>query len=157
MNAYTFGYEEPYTIVLTSGLVERLTPVEIQAVIGHELGHIHLGHVQLINLMSGLGSVVRLPFYRWSRSCEYSADAIALMASGKDPKPVITSLLKLSSGLADVSVDVEAFLRQVETDRTRTASLAELTSTHPFIHNRIQRLMEQNQNQVMASQAASVL
>ena len=54
MNAYTYGYSEPYNIILTSGLVERLNEAEIQAVIGHELGHIYFGHVRLTNLMGGL-------------------------------------------------------------------------------------------------------
>jgi len=144
LNAYTFGYGEPYTIILTSALVERLTPKEIQAVIGHELGHVHLGHASLISLMSGLGGITRLLFYRWSRSCEYSADAIALLASGGDIKPVVSSLLKLSSGLTDVSVDVDSFLRQAEGENGAAASLSELTSTHPFINNRISNLVQQN-------------
>ena len=142
MNAYTFGYGEPYTIILTSALVERLTPGEIQAVIGHELGHIHLGHASLISLMAGIGGVARLLFYRWSRSCEYSADTIALLASGGDPKPVISSLLKLSSGLTDVSVDVETFLSQAEGE-SATTTVAELASTHPFMNNRIKNLVKQ--------------
>jgi len=48
MNAYTFDYDEPYTMVLTSSLVEKLTEVEIMAVIGHEMGHILFGHVQIL-------------------------------------------------------------------------------------------------------------
>ncbi|MBL7163909.1 MAG: M48 family metalloprotease [Anaerolineales bacterium] len=143
LNAYTFGYGEPYTIILTSALVERLTPEEIQAVIGHELGHVHLGHASLISLMSGLGGIARLLFYRWSRSCEYSADAIALLASDGDPKPVVSSLLKLSSGLTDVSVDVDSFLRQADGENGAAASVAELTSTHPFMNNRIKNLVQQ--------------
>ena len=143
LNAYTFGYGEPYTIILTSALVERLTPEEIQAVIGHELGHVHLGHASLISLMSGIGGIARLLFYRWSRSCEYSADSIALMASGGDVQPVVSSLLKLSSGLTDVSVDVDTFLRQADGENGAAASVAELTSTHPFINNRIKNLVQQ--------------
>jgi len=143
LNAYTFGYGEPYTIILTSALVERLTPDEIQAVIGHELGHVHLGHASLISLMSGIGGIARLLFFRWSRSCEYSADAIALMASGGDVRPVVSSLLKLTSGLTDVAVDVDTFLRQADGENGAAASVAELTSTHPFINNRIKNLVQQ--------------
>jgi Zn-dependent protease with chaperone function len=143
MNAYTFGYDQPYTIILTSALVERLTPDEIQAVIGHELGHIHMGHVSLITLMSGLGGIGRLLFYRWSRACEYSADAVALMISDGNLKPVISALLKLSSGLTDVSVDLNSFLQQADSETGAAASVAELTSTHPFMNNRIKNLLKQ--------------
>ena len=146
MNAFTFGYQEPYTVVLTSGLVERLSTEEIQAVIGHELGHIHFGHVRLTSIMMGLGGLPRLLFYKWRRSGEYSADAVALVASGGDIEPMILSLLKISSGLADVSVDVEAFLSQTEDENETTASMAELTSTHPLISKRIKHIIEQAEN-----------
>jgi len=148
LNAYTFGYREPYTIVLTSALVEKLTPEEIQAVIGHELGHIHFNHVVLINLMGmSVTGIERLIFYLWSRSCEYSADAIALQASGNDPKPMISALLKLASGLQNVSVDLDTFLGQVqEGDAKKVSEKAEMLSTHPFIHNRIRRLIEMSSN-----------
>jgi len=144
LNAYTFGYREPYTIVLTSALVEKLTLDEIQAVIGHELGHIHFNHVVLINLMGmSVTGIERLIFYLWSRSCEYSADAIALQASGNDPKPMISALLKLASGLQNVSVDSDSFLAQVqEGDEKKVSEKAEMLSTHPFIHNRIRRLID---------------
>lgn len=146
MNAYTFGYSEPYSIILTSGLVERLSPAEIQAVIGHELGHILYGHVRLTSLMSGLGGTVGLLFYRWTRSCEYSADAIALLASGKRLEPVISAFLKLSSGLANTNINLDEFMEQVRADTDKAASFAEMTSTHPFINNRIKNLIRMYQN-----------
>lgn len=145
MNAYAFGYSEPYVVVLTSGLVEKLSQQEIQAIIGHELGHIHLGHVRLINLMSGMGGWLRLFFYRWSRSCEYSADAVALQVCNGNAEPVVTSLLKLSSGLNNVPVDLQAFLHQSEQGGGES-SVAEILSTHPFISNRIRRLVEMANN-----------
>lgn len=153
LNAYTFGYREPYTIVLTSALVEKLTPEEIQAVIGHELGHVHFNHVVLINLMGmSVTGIERLIFYLWSRSCEYSADAIALQASGNDPKPMISALLKLASGLQNVSVDLDAFLAQVqEGDDKKVSEKAEMLSTHPFIHNRIRRLIEMSSRSVYSN------
>lgn len=143
MNAFTFGYQEPYTVILTSGLVERLTSEELQAVIGHELGHIHFGHVRLTTLMMGLGGLPRLLFYKWRRSGEYSADAVALVASNGIPQPVVSALLKITSGMTDVPVDVEAFLSQTEEDDDTLASVAQLTSTHPFINKRIKNLVEQ--------------
>lgn len=143
MNAYTFGYNEPYTIVLTSALVEKLTPAEIQAVIGHEVGHVLFGHVLLISVMStSITGLERLLFYRWSRSCEYSADAMALLASGCDPIPVANALLKISSGLKDIEIDLPAFLAQVDNKEAKSVAAAEFLSTHPLIKNRIQRLLK---------------
>jgi Zn-dependent protease with chaperone function len=141
MNAYTFGYHQPFTIVLHSGLVEKLNASEIQAVIGHELGHIVFGHTSVMSLLQaqrGLGSLL---FFKWNRSCEYSADAVALLSSGGDLAPVISALLKLASGLAG-AVDVQAFLGQLEQGSRDgvTSELAQLGSTHPLMRNRIQNL-----------------
>jgi Zn-dependent protease with chaperone function len=142
MNAFSLGYSEPYTIFLTSALVENLTTEEIQAVIGHELGHIYFEHVRLINLMSGLGGgPVRMVFYRWSRACEYSCDGIALLASGGNPYVVISALLKLASGLKDVHVDLDEFLDQHKKQVDGSAAMAESISSHPFINKRIERLL----------------
>jgi Zn-dependent protease with chaperone function len=141
LNAFTFGYQEPYTVVLTSGLVEKLTPAEIQAVIGHELGHVLFGHVRLVNMMGGMGGPLRLLFNRWSRSCEYSADAIALKASQGQPAPVISALLKLTSGLANLPVDLQSFLEQDGQDSSKAAGWAETLNTHPFVDKRIRRLL----------------
>lgn len=140
MNAFAFGYEEPYSIVVTSGLVAGMADNELQAVIGHELGHILYAHARLISLMAG-ASPIRWLFYKWSRSCEYSADAAALLASGGNPKPVVTALLKLSSGLADMHMNVDAFLDQARLDTASTAAFAEWGSTHPFINNRIRQVL----------------
>jgi len=144
MNAYTYGYSEPYVVILTSGLVERLDETEIQAIIGHELGHIYFGHVRFTNLMNGLGSVIGWLFYRWRRDCEYSADSIALLASGGNLEPVVSSFLKLSSGLANISVDLKSFLEQAD-GAEGSAAIAELSSTHPFINNRIKNLIKQRE------------
>lgn len=140
MNAYTFGYEEPYSIVLTSALVEKLNDSELQAVIGHELGHILFEHARLISLMAGMAGLNNLIFYQWSRSCEYSADSVALIAAGGNLETVTSSLLKLSSGLTNITIDVQAFLDQIDQASEKTASFAELGSTHPFIIHRIRRL-----------------
>jgi Zn-dependent protease with chaperone function len=147
MNAYTFGFREPYTIVLTSALVEKLSPEEIRAVIGHELGHIHFNHVILINLMSiSVTGLERMIFYKWSRSCEYTADAMALRASENDPKPMISALIKMASGLKDAPIHLDSFLEQVQNGKAEHSSEnAEMLGTHPFINNRIRRLLELSQ------------
>lgn len=144
MNAYTFGYDEPYTIVLTSALVEKLSKDEIRAVIGHEMGHILFGHVRIISIAGTQFGLGRLFFYKWSRSCEYSADAAALIASRGDHIPLTSSLLKLTWGLSD-SVDVEEFLAQLNDNPE--ASALEVLSTHPFISNRIKSLLRLSKRQ----------
>lgn len=138
MNAYTFGLSEPYSIVLTSSLVKNLTDEEIQAVIGHEYGHILFHHVSLINIVtqSTLG-LEKLFFYKWSRSSEYSADRIGLISSDNNPTPLSMALIKLGSGIVDRPIDMEAFMNQTGSEKEKSGTNFEYLSTHPFIRNRI--------------------
>lgn len=141
MSAYTFGYREPYTIVLHSALVESLSPEEIQAVIGHELGHILLNHVQLTSIISVNKGLGRLLFYKWSRSCEYSCDAVAYLASKRKEAPVISSLLKLVSGLKD-EINLNEFLNQIDKPTELVSNILEIDKTHPGMRNRIKQLIK---------------
>lgn len=150
MNAFTFGHGEPYTIVLTSALVEKMTTEELQAVIGHELGHALLDHVRLVHLMSGPSGLFRLLFYRWSRSCEYSADACALQACQGRLEPVVSALLKLALGLPVEQINVQAFLEQIE-GKSSHVGQAEMLSTHPFLNNRINRLVQLSQTSFVST------
>jgi Zn-dependent protease with chaperone function len=151
MNAYTFGYHEPYAIVLNSGLVEKLNDAEIQAVIGHEMGHILFGHARIMSILGTQRGMGALLFYKWSRSCEYSADAAALLASEGDAIPFISSLLKLTSGLSD-SIDFHTFLAQLNHSSSRKSAsrYAQLLSTHPFVNSRIQNLLRLTHQQVLS-------
>jgi Zn-dependent protease with chaperone function len=141
MNAYAMSYDEPFTIVLTSGLVEKLSLEEVRGVIGHELGHILMDHVRLTSVMAGLGGFFTLIFYRWSRSCEYSADALALRACGNDPQLYVSALVKISSGLVNAKVDLDQLLNQ-DKDGSSLHGPAEWLGTHPFILNRIRRIRD---------------
>ncbi|MGD1940678.1 MAG: M48 family metalloprotease, partial [Leptolyngbyaceae cyanobacterium] len=63
-NAYTFAMrgKQPFIVVHTS-LIDLLTPAEVQAVIGHELGHLKCDHsvyLTLANLLTLAAS--QLPF-----------------------------------------------------------------------------------------------
>src|SRR5262249_17410605 len=54
LNAFAFGFREPYAVVLHSALVEALNEQELKSVIGHEMGHIKFGHTRLGLLLGGL-------------------------------------------------------------------------------------------------------
>ena len=114
----------------------------------------------LTNLMGGLGSVIGsvigVPFYRWSRDCEYSSDAVALLASGGNLEPVASSFLKLSCGLVNAKVDLESFLAQAHGAGGSAAAMAELTSTHPFINNRIKNLIKLQETGLKAAYAGQI-
>jgi Zn-dependent protease with chaperone function len=126
-SAYTFGLERPYTMVLSSQLVEELDADELTVVIGHELGHILYEHTFLSSLLGGLlyqsglaGLLWSLVFYRWRRLAESTADRIALLACGQ-LDTAMNALIVLASG-GDERVDRRALLDRVYAEERSTLS-----------------------------------
>ena len=128
-NAYTFAMRgrQPFVVVHTS-LVELLNPAELQAVIGHELGHLKCDHgvyLTLANLLTLATS--QLPFgavlvqnwqskiMEWVRCAEFTCDRAALLAT-QDAQTVASVLMKLSGGSPTLSpqLNLDAFLAQAE-------------------------------------------
>lgn len=126
-NAYTFAMrgKQPFIVVHTS-LIELLNPDEVQAVIGHELGHLKCDHgvyLTLANLLTLATS--QLPFgnvlmqswqsqiMEWVRCAEFTCDRAALLAT-QDARTVASVLMKLSGGSPTLSpqLNLEAFIDQ---------------------------------------------
>ena len=126
-NAYTFAMrgKQPFVVVHTA-LIELLTPAEIQAVIGHELGHLKCDHgvyLTLANLLTLATS--QLPFgsvlmqnwqsqiMEWVRCAEFTCDRAALLAT-QDARTVASVLMKLSGGSPTLSprLNLDAFIEQ---------------------------------------------
>jgi Zn-dependent protease with chaperone function len=121
-------------------------------VIGHELGHVALGHTRLSTLVGGLLGVPTVPFFSafllpaflwWSRCAEYSADRAGLIACGELDKS-IAALLKVMVGpkLAE-HVDIgEVITQSVELTGSMDALVGEATGTHPFLVHRLRELVK---------------
>ncbi len=110
MNAYTFGMVEPQVVVVYAGVFSIMDADELRFIIGHELGHIRLGHTWLNSLVGGMAGIpspyvaailLYIAFRWWNRACEYSADRAGLLACGK-PEKAASALIKLVGGSAVV-------------------------------------------------------
>ena len=158
LNAYTFGLASPKVVVLHSALLQVMDADELRFVLGHELGHVRLGHTWLNSLVGGMAGIpspfvasamLAMAFLWWNRACEYSADRAGLLACGK-PQKAISALVKLAEGAgagtgADGSTELaevlERALRHIEAeDDHALASLSEALSTHPMMVRRIEEL-----------------
>ncbi len=151
LNAYTFGLSSPKIVVLYSALFETMDADEIRFILGHELGHVSLGHTWLNTLLgsmagipAGIGPAILLTgaFLWWNRSCEYSADRAGLLACGKLNKAV-SSLLKLEAGPKEVpsEADLQRALTLLETEDDNLVNvLGEALATHPMIIRRVNAL-----------------
>lgn len=136
-NAYTFAMrgKQPF-IVIHTALIDLLNPAEIQAVIGHELGHLKCDHsvyLTLANLLTiaasqlPLGEVLVPTFQtqimEWIRCAEFTCDRAALLVV-QDAKIISSLLMKLSGGSPTLSdqLNVEAFLDQARAYDVAVAS-----------------------------------
>ncbi|MBN2548864.1 MAG: M48 family metallopeptidase [Anaerolineales bacterium] len=150
LNAYTFGLSSPKVVVLYSALFQVMDKDELLYVLGHELGHVALGHTWLNSLVGGMAGIpspgaayalLNLAFLWWNRACEYSADRAGLLACGRLDKSV-SALVKLAAGPeADTRAELEAVYRQIDAeDDTILGSLGEALGTHPMLIRRITEL-----------------
>ena len=148
LNAYTFGLDQPYTIVIASRAVDELDPEELTTLIGHELGHILFEHTFVSSLFGGMlyrigiaGFLWAVVFARWRRFAELTADRTALLACG-DVNTVARTLVKLSWGVTDQEIDVRAVFRYAcaKEPHALVPRWEELLRTHPSLLARIRAL-----------------
>jgi Zn-dependent protease with chaperone function len=143
LNAYTFGLVEPQVVVAYAGLFGIMDADELRFIIGHELGHVRLGHTWLNSLVGGLAGipspylaavVLYFAFRWWNRACEYSADRAGLLACGK-PEKAASALIKLAGGAAALrsTQGWQQALHRIEAEDDHLENnLRELLSTHPM-------------------------
>jgi len=157
LNAYTFGMDSPKAIVLYSGLFKIMDPEEIQFILGHEMGHVKLGHTWLNTLVGGMAgipsslgaaAIMELAFRWWNRACEYSADRAGILACGK-PNKAISALVKLEAGsVARTQAGMQAAMQHIETeDEDILHNFEELLASHPMIAKRINEIREYSNTQ----------
>ncbi len=149
VNAYTFGLSSPKVVVLYSSLFKLMDADELRFVLGHELGHVALGHTWLNTLLGGMagmptsffGAVLfTFTFRGWNRACEYSADRAGLLACGSLHK-AITALVQLAVGDIRSQAQFEQALAALDRqDEVPVNQFGELLSSHPLIIHRIEEL-----------------
>ncbi len=150
LNAYTFGLDDPKVVVLYSALLDVMDADELRFIIGHEMGHIALGHTRLNSLVGGLAgipsgslasAVLVTVFLWWNRTCEFSADRAGLLAVGK-PEKAITALIKLVAGpTGKTRRGLELAYQKIDAqDDTLLGSLQETFASHPMLIRRINAL-----------------
>jgi Zn-dependent protease with chaperone function len=149
LNAYTFGFSDPKIVVLFDSLFKVMDQDELAFIIGHELGHVALGHTWLNTLLGSAemfptsfsaAVVLTLAFRWWNRSCEYSADRAGLLACGNINKAV-SALVKLVASNARSEEQLQQALQMIDKeDDSLMNVLGESLSTHPMIIRRVQEL-----------------
>lgn len=143
INAYAFGFIDPYCIVLNSGSIRYLSRDELKTVVVHEMAHIKYRHT--------LASVYLQPFITipvvsivtgwiagfWQRRCEYTADRLALTYMW-DAELVKNALVKVHIGpdTADGMNEIARQWMQYTAERPMNR-FAQTFSNHPFLVRRL--------------------
>jgi len=151
LNAYTFGITSPKALVIYSPMLKVMTEGELKFVIGHEMGHVALGHTWLNTILGGMagipapfGAAVLLyaAFRWWNRLCELSADRAGLLACG-DLNLAVSALVKLVALEIRSQRDFERAVAVIDAqDDLASNRLAEAFQSHPMLIRRINRLRE---------------
>lgn len=156
INACTAGTDQFAFIAISSMLPLVLNADELKFVIGHECGHLALGHVvyhTALSMMGAAGGLLPLvgniiaktisyPLNAWSRRSEISADRAGLICCG-DVQVAKRSLFKLEAGLMNInSVDIDAYVRECEAmlENSTLGKLNEFFMSHPIIPKRIKAI-----------------
>ncbi|MFT7518902.1 MAG: Zn-dependent protease with chaperone function [Kiritimatiellia bacterium] len=117
--------ERPHIVSVTSGLVERMTDVEIRFVLGHEVGHLCYRHYRsrLLPLAMGadeegdsrIPALLQRRLESWDRLAELSADRSGHAAVRGDLEAIVSTFFKMASGLGPehLRYDIDAFLAQL--------------------------------------------
>ena len=167
INACTAGTNQFSFIAISSMLPLVLNTDELKFVIGHECGHLALGHVvyhTAINMVGSVGGLlpvvgdvisktVTYPLKAWSRRSEISADRAGLICCG-DIGIATRSLLKLEAGLLNIDeIDIDEYIEESENVLQNTAlgKFGEITMSHPIIPKRIKALKLFNNSIVYAN------
>lgn len=151
LNAYTFGLSEPKALVLYAPLLKVMAPGELKFIIGHEMGHVALGHTWLNTILGGLAgipapfgaSVVLYAVFRWwNRICEFSADRAGLLACG-DKNLAVSALVKLTAPEVRTQREFEQALALIDAEDDRVSNrVNEIFQSHPMLIRRINELLE---------------
>lgn len=155
-NAYTTGSDEDPFIVIGSPLVRVMSPKQLKFIIGHECGHIAMGHVMYHTLVSSasiftayipiigniLNSSAGMLLNAWSRRSEITADRAGLLCCG-DLDVAKRSLLQLEAGFINAdNLDIDSYLENSRKFRKRSflRRVREYSASHPMLSKRIEAL-----------------
>ena len=156
INACTAGTDQFAFIAISSMLPVVLNADELKFVIGHECGHLALGHVvyhTALGMMCAAGGLLPMvgniiaktisyPLNAWSRRSEISADRAGLICCN-DVQVAKRSLFKLEAGFLNISsVDIDAYVRESEAmlENSTLGRLNEFFMSHPIIPKRIKAI-----------------
>ena len=141
MNASCFSLDNDVNviIIISSGLVNKMTENELAFVIGHELGHYIFGHLNYAEVQREKNELVDMKLSRIYQAHEISADRIGLICSGSIESS-LRAIVKTVSGLNDefITHNLYTYLHRIQS--LKYDELAHAYHTHPIFPIRAKAL-----------------
>ena len=156
LNAMAFGSDDEPYVALSPLMVKTMSPTQLKFVIGHECGHVAMGHMvyhTVISIASVFASALpiigpiintvgTLPLMAWSRRSEISADRAGLLCCG-DLEAAQRTLIQLEMPFMDASqIDIPEYVANSERFLKKGVlrRINEFDDAHPIIPKRIKAL-----------------
>jgi len=143
MNALALRLSRGRYVLLTSALVEAEDDTQLRFVIGHEIAHHVLGH------LNPMKAFIRYPAFfvpflypAYSRAREYSCDAVGASLL-EDKNQALTALQMLACGARRLNhmMNPSAFAAQEQHMPAFAGFCREIFLSHPRLTRRVERLM----------------
>lgn len=142
LNAFATKYFSRNFIVIYSDLLEACEEQgqEMDMIIGHEIGHLALGHLKNIWLLLPAHLVPWLwPAY--SKAREYSCDRCGYEVAGELASAITGLTILAAGGKYGRLVNTDAFVSQAQETIGFWTSVYELNASHPYLSKRIAALI----------------
>lgn len=156
LNAATVGSDDEPYLILSSLLVKMLNKEQLKFVVGHECGHIAMGHVVYHSAVRTAGSFSRLipvigpavfdtisfPLLAWERRSEITADRAGLICC-EDLELAQRTLLQLASAFQNAdNLDIDGYIESSRKylEKGTIRKLGEFSVNHPLIAKRMEAL-----------------
>jgi Zn-dependent protease with chaperone function/Tfp pilus assembly major pilin PilA len=142
LNAFAAKFVGRNFIVLYSDLIEACDEEsgEMDMIIGHEVGHLALGHLKLIWFLFPARLVPWLwPAY--SRQREFSCDRCGFEVAGDIDAASRGLAILAAGGKYGKQVNIDAFTKQMNDTTGIWTSVYELNASHPYLPKRIAALI----------------
>lgn len=156
INAMTFGSDEEPYVAITSLMTKIMSEEQMRFVVGHECGHIAMGHMVYHTAATVLGSLsqyipfigkiaysgMSIPLNAWARRSEITADRAGLHCC-EDPEVAKKALLQLECAFNSADdIDIETYLENSRhyLKRGIVRKIGEYGANHPMTPKRIEAL-----------------
>ena len=141
MNASCFSIanNKDIIIMLSSSLINNMNPDELSFVIGHEMGHYLLGHLEYHELEREKNELLDMKVSRIYQAHEIGADRIGLICAGSIESS-LRAIIKTVSGLNDefITHNLHSYLHQLQS--LKYDALSHTNQTHPIFPIRAKAL-----------------